>query len=179
MKYLLEGQETERLKFRLLGASDFDRWERLFEADNAALFLGFDPSLPPRELCQLWFDKVHHRYKHDLGGMNVLVDKNTNLMVGQCGLLVQTVEEVERLEVGYSVLPEFWGQGFASEAAQKCKNFAFENSFTESLISIVHIDNIGSEKVARKNGMTVEKNIANYKGFPIKLFGITQEEWAQ
>jgi ribosomal-protein-alanine N-acetyltransferase len=95
-------------------------------------------------------------YVNDLGGMNALIDKKTNRFVGQCGILVQTIENIERLEIGYEILPEFWNKGFASEAATKCRNYAFKNIFSNSLFSIVYIDNIGAEKVALKNGMTFE-----------------------
>lgn len=179
MKYLLEDQETERLQFRLLEPDDFETWEPLFHAENVALFLGLDTTKSPKELCQFWFDKAFHRYEHDLGGMNVLIDKNTKQFVGQCGLLVQTVEEQERLEVGYSILPEFWGKGYASEASQKCKEYAFTHQFTDSLISVVHVDNIGSEKVALKNGMTLEKMLPSYDGMPVNIFGIEKTTWEQ
>ena len=176
MKYLLEKEETERLYFRLLEKSDFDDWMNLFKGKDVALFLGLDPKLSERELCELWFDKAFNRYENDLGGMNVLIDKRTQKLIGQCGLLIQTIENEQRLEVGYSILPEYWNQGFASEAAQKCKNYAFENNLTDSLISMVHVDNIGSEKVALKNGMKLEKSI-DYKGFPVNIFKIDREDW--
>lgn len=177
MKYLLEGEETSRLKFRLLESADFDLWLELFKQKNIAKFLGFDVTLSPEELCRTWFDKVFDRYKNNLGGMNVLIDKDTNAFVGQCGLLIQTVEEEERMEIGYSMLPSCWGKGYATEAAVKCKNYAFENNLTENLISIVHIENIGSEKVARKNGMELEKKINSYKGIPVNVFGINKNRW--
>lgn len=167
MKYLLTNQETERLNFRLLNEDDFDEWVHLFKADNLAKFLKLDAQLSDVELCKLWFEKAFHRYDNDLGGMNVLVDKKSNRMVGQCGLLIQTIEDIERMEVGYSILPEFWGKGYASEAAIKCKNFAFENNFSESLISMVHIENIGSEKVALRNGMQLEKELDSFNIFRI------------
>lgn len=107
MKYLLTGQESERLKFRKLQPKDFDIWLGMFKTDNIAKFLDLDPKASESELCTLWFDKAFHRHENDLGGMNVLIDKTTNRLVGQCGLLVQTIEEVERLEIGYSLLPEF------------------------------------------------------------------------
>ena len=174
MKYLLTGQETERLKFRLLKSDDFDTWLGLFKVKNVAKFLDLDPKLSESELCKKWFDKAFHRYENDLGGMNVLIDKKTNLLVGQCGLLVQTVENIERLEIGYSILPEYWSQGFASEAAIKCKNYAFDNDFAPSLISMMHIDNLGSEKVALKNGMTFEKKLKSFN-----IFRIDRENWKQ
>ena len=172
MKYLLTGQETERLKFRLLRSDDFYSWINLFKADNIAEYLELDPKLSESELCKLWFDKVFHRYENDLGGMNVLINKTTNQMVGQCGLIIQFIENVERLEIGYSILPEFWKQGFAIEAATKCKNYAFENNIADSLISMIHINNLDSEKVALRNGMTFEKKVKSFNMFQIK-----KENW--
>ncbi len=111
--------------------------------------------------------------------MNALIDKNTKQLIGQCGLLIQTVENVKRLEIGYSILPKFWNLGFASEAAIKYKNYAFENNFAKTLISIVHIDNIGSERVAIKNGMSLEKKIDSYEGSPVNIFRIDKENWTR
>jgi ribosomal-protein-alanine N-acetyltransferase len=119
------------------------------------------------------FDKAFHMYVNDLGGMNALIDKKTNRFVGQCGILVQTIENIERLEIGYEILPEFWNKGFASEAATKCRNYAFKNIFSNSLFSIVYIDNIGAEKVELKNGMTFEKKIKNFN-----IFSIDRNHWS-
>jgi len=171
MKYLLTGQETERLKFRLLKPEDFNSWVDLFKTNNVAEYLQLDPKLSESELCKIWFDKAFYRYENDLGGLNALIDKKTNRLVGQCGLLIQNIENIERLEIGYSILPEFWNQGYASEAAIKCKNYAFENNFADSLISMIHIDNLSSEKVALKNGMTFEKRLNSFN-----IFRIDKEE---
>ena len=177
MKYILEGVETERLRFRLLEESDFENWLPLFYKENTALFLGMDTSLTPKEHCQFWFNKVFNRYENDLGGMNVLIDKNSNRLVGQCGLLIQTVREKQKLEIGYSVLPEFWGQAYATEAAKKCRDLAFERQYNPDLISIVHPDNIASAMVAKKNGMQLAFPDELHNGMPANIFQITREEW--
>lgn len=177
MNYLLTNQETERLKFRLLYESDFDEWMELFDAKDAAVFLGLGKGLTKRQLCEKWFEKCFARYEEDRGGMNVLVDKTSGKLIGQCGLLIQTVEGEKRLEIGYSILPKYWGKGYATEAARKHRDFAFENNFWNDLISMVHIDNIASEKVALKNGMTLEKTITEDDGELINIFRITREEW--
>lgn len=177
MKYLLTGETTERLEFRLLTPADFDAWLPLFETENIVPFLGLDPKLSVRERCEFWFQKAFTRYEKDRGGMNVLVDKSSGKMVGQAGLLIQKVEGVERMEVGYSILPQNWRLGYAFEAAQKCKNFAFEKNFVSSLMSMVHPDNLGSEKVAIRNGMTLEKHIDDYNGTPVNIFSIKKKNW--
>ena len=176
MKFVLEGEESERLKFRLLEPGDFNDWLKLFESPDVARFIGFDHLKTAEEQCRLWFDIQERRYKNDLGGMNVLIEKDTGQMAGQCGLLIQEVDGKEKMEIGYSVLPRFRGRGFATEAAIKCRDFAFENSFTSELISIIHIENKKSEKVAVKNGM--KKNIQTiHKKMPVHIFRILKKDW--
>lgn len=174
MNYLLTGEESERLQFRVLKKDDFKEWEPLFEAKEAALYLGLDTTMTTHQLCEKWFEKAFWRYDNNKGGMNVLVDKKTNKMVGQSGLLIQDIEGEEFMEVGYSILPEYWGRGYASEAAQKCKEFAFDNNFKEELISMIHADNIASQKVAIRNGMTLYKELDSYLGMPVKIFKINK-----
>jgi len=176
MKYLLTGEETERLKFRLLHPNDFNEWLTLFDETNVARFLGMENIPTAKEQCQKWFDIQENRYKNDLGGMNVLVEKHSGNMVGQCGLLIQEVDNDIELEIGYSILPDYWRKGFATEAAQKCRDFAFTQPFSESLISIIHIENKNSEKVAVKNGMNKTKRTV-YKDMPVNIFRITKNEW--
>ena len=176
MKYLLTNQQTERLEFRLLERDDFNTWLKLFQDGNVAEFLGFGNIPTPEKQCEEWFRLQEKRYSKDLGGMNVLIEKESGNFVGQCGLLVQEVDDKKELEIGYSILSEFRNKGFASEAAQKCRDFAFENDFSESLISIIHVNNISSQKVALKNGMSVG-NRTIYKEMPVNIFRITKGNW--
>ena len=176
MKYVLNGQETERLQFRLLKREDFNTWLKLFQDEKVAEFLGFGKIPTPEEQCEEWFRLQEKRYANDLGGMNVLIEKETGNFIGQCGLLVQEVDKKKELEIGYSILPDFRNKGFASEAAQKCRDFAFQNDFSESLISLIHINNLSSQKVALKNGMTVSKQTV-YKEMPVNIFRIFKNEW--
>jgi ribosomal-protein-alanine N-acetyltransferase len=171
MRYLLTGEESERLRFRLLQPDDFDTWLPFFSTPEAEKFLGLGAIPTPLDRCRKWFDIVLNRYENDLGGMNVLIDKKTGAFIGQCGLLVQEVDNIKELEIGYSILPDFWGQGFATEAARKCKEYAFINGFTNSLISIIHIENLRSEKVALKNGMHFDRRTV-FKDMPVNVFRI-------
>ncbi len=171
MKYLLEGQQSERLNYRKLEETDFDWWIEFSSNSESTRYFGFPEKIAPEEFCKLWFTKVFDRYKNDLGGHNVLVERITGKPVGMCGLLVQEVDGIEELEIGYSLHPDFRGKGFATEAARKCRDFAFENNFAESLISIVHVENNLSAKVALRNGMKLEKTTV-YKEIPVNIFRI-------
>lgn len=154
--YLLEGQETERLIFRKISDSDFNAWVKFFEDPNTSLHW-VEEKETPIIACEKWYQKQSWRYENDKGGMNALIEKSSGRLVGHCGLLVQTVDGVSELEIGYSLLPEFWHKGFAFEAAERCKEYAFQNDYSDSLISIISLTNLPSQKVALKNGMLIEK----------------------
>ncbi|SHG88819.1 GNAT family N-acetyltransferase [Flagellimonas flava] len=170
--YLLDGHETERLSFRKVQSSDFDIWLPFFDNPKSTQFWDGLPA-DPAEACQQQFDRIFERYEQGLGGMNALVLKSTNELVGICGLLVQEVDGIKELEIGYSVLPKFWLKGFAFEAADKCKKEAFKNNWSSSLISIIHVDNIPSQKVAKKNGMYLDKT-TSYKDNPVHIFRVNR-----
>ncbi len=42
---------------------------------------------------------------------------------------------------------------------------------------MIHIENIGSEKVALKNGMILEQRIDSYEGSPMNIFRIDKKNW--
>jgi RimJ/RimL family protein N-acetyltransferase len=174
---LLFGEESKRLKFRKLLPTDFEDWKPLFYEKEPAEYLGLDTSLSPEKLCEAWFTKSNWRYDNNLGGMNVLVSKDSNELIGQCGLLVQEIEGEKKIEIGYSILPKFWKQGYASEAAQKCRDFAFENNLTTDLISVIHHQNIGSAKVAQNNGMSILKKDFMYLEMQVNIYGMEKSDW--
>lgn len=169
-KYLLKDQTTARLIFRKLEQTDFDDWLPFYHNPKSTRYWQGLPT-DPLEACRTQFDRVFERYENNLGGMNALISKETGELIGICGLLVQTVDNIPELEIGYSILPKFWLQGYAFEAAKKCKDFAFINNFAESLISIIHVDNFPSQKVAEKNGMFLDRT-SIYKNNPVHIFRV-------
>lgn len=170
-------QASNRLQYRAILKSDFESWLPLFDKEEVAIFIGLDQELSKRELCEKWFEKVFERYDNELGGMNALIEKESGNLVGQCGLLIQDIEGVQMLEVGYSILPKYWGKGYATEAAQAHRNHAFDHDLAEELISVVHVDNVKSAKVAKNNGMSIAKSMTYSDGMPIDLFRITKEAY--
>ncbi|HTH55248.1 MAG TPA: GNAT family N-acetyltransferase [Cyclobacteriaceae bacterium] len=177
MKFLLDGSETERLVFRKIQESDFVDWLEFFKDPSTSIHWIEEKESAEKE-CTKWYEKQFGRYKDGRGGMNAVLEKHSGRLVGHCGLLVQTVDEIQELEIGYSLLPRFWGKGYASEAATLCRDSAFRNRFSESLISIISLSNYPSENVARKNGMNLAKATV-YKGNQVNIFRITLREWTQ
>lgn len=175
-KYSLEGQETERLLFRKITEQDFDTWLAFCKYPDSLKYIFSQGQLKvedPTERCRIWFNRVYNRYEKGLGGMNALIEKQTGALVGQCGLLIQTIDDIEELEIGYSLMPAYRGKGFASEAAIKCKEFAFENEYATSLISVIVPENADSIKVALNNRMKLDKTTTS-NGDVVNIYRINK-----
>ncbi|MFZ4798019.1 MAG: GNAT family N-acetyltransferase [Bacteroidia bacterium] len=173
-KYSLEGEESERLIFRKITQNDFETWLIFCQDFDSLKYIFSQEQLlieDPVERCKVWFDRLNNRYENGTGGMNALIDKKTGEFVGQCGLLIQTIDEKEELEIGYALMPNHRGKGYATEAAIKCKEFAFENNFSKSIISVIDPKNIASIKVALKNGMLLEKTTES-KGDIVNIYRV-------
>jgi [ribosomal protein S5]-alanine N-acetyltransferase len=170
----LENHTSQRLRFRRLNDGDVKyHWEFLNQPE-AIRYLFIDVTL--EEYCTRWFERQYNRYKTGRMGLCAIELKASGEFVGQCGLLPQVVDEQEELEIGYHFLPCYWGNGYATEAARACKDFAFSNHLAESIISLIHIDNVRSQKVALRNGMKVDKR-SLFHTLPVDIYRITRAEW--
>ncbi len=167
---LLHGQETERLYFRKLSQSDFDHWLPFHEDKRTAAFWQGLPQ-DPKTACKQDIDRTLYRYANNLGGKQALLLKENHKLIGLAGLLVQEVDGQRELEIAYSLLPAYWGKGYATEAAKQCKTYATSKKLAKSLISIIHIDNIPSQKVALNNDMKAD-TLTTYHGNPVQLYRI-------
>ena len=97
-----------------------------------------------------------------------VVLRSTGEMVGQAGLTWQDCEGQPVLEVGYLLKKRFWHQGYASEAARACRDYAFRVLGAEKVSSIIKTDNLASIRVAQRNGMAREKAFtAHYYNVPV------------
>lgn len=170
MSYL-DGLETQRLITRRLELSDIPVWEAFFENNPSLPLLGLDLSLNKHEQSADWIKRQLQRYENNKFGHQALIDKESNAFIGQCGLLTQEVEGKTEIEIGYHILPAYWGKGYATEAASKFRDFAFDNDISTSLISVIDVRNVMSQHVAEKIGMQNSGQLRLY-GLDVYIFRI-------
>jgi ribosomal-protein-alanine N-acetyltransferase len=168
--------ETQRLWTRPITRDDRHDWAHFLADVEATRYFPNPENLAPDERAAQWVDKQLTRYAEGRHGMMVLIHKETGAFIGQCGLLTQTVDATEELEVGYHIFPQYWRQGYASEAAIAFRNLAFENGLRESIISIIHRENVGSQGVALRNGMQREK-ATQFWSMDVYVYRIWRTEW--
>jgi RimJ/RimL family protein N-acetyltransferase len=99
-------------------------------------------------------------------------------MVGDCGLTWQLADDTPMLELGYHFQRKHWGQGYATEAARVCMDYAFRELRVEKLVSLIIAENQPSRRVAERNGMRVERQVM-HSGRPHLMHVMTRETYGQ
>lgn len=168
-----------RMTTRFLTPEDAVAWVEYCQDPIATEFSLLDGKTP-EEMAKEVIALSLARYKEGRFGLQALISKETGAFIGKCGLMLQ--EEVDgnnEIEVSYHLLPRYWGKGYATEAAQKFRDYAFENNITNSVVSLIHPQNTRSKKVALRNGMQLVKTNALFRGKEYELFRITRKEWEE
>jgi [ribosomal protein S5]-alanine N-acetyltransferase len=76
------------------------------------------------------------------------------------------------VEVAYTIAREYWGQGLATEAAQAILQYGFEKLHLARLVSLIEPENIASQRVAGKIGMTFERRVDEGEYTPFFIYSI-------
>ncbi len=154
--------ESKRLILRELTADDLPGLRKILQ-DKEVMY-AYEHAFSDEEVTG-WFENQLRRYREDGFGLWAAVLKESGKMIGQCGITYQDFGKKQVPEIGYLFQKEFWHHGFASEAAQACKRYAFDVlGFTE-VYSIIRENNFASQKVAKRNGMRIcGKLIKHYYG---------------
>jgi [ribosomal protein S5]-alanine N-acetyltransferase len=170
--------ETARLWTRPVTMDDQHAWTAFLANEEATRYLPSSDGKSIEQWAEAWMVRQLGRYAEQRCGHLALIHKETGAFIGQCGLLRQSVDDVAELEVGYHIFPQYWRQGYASEAAQAFRDLAFENNLAPSIISLIHQQNLGSQAVARANGMQRERT-THFLGLDAYVYRIHRAEWLQ
>jgi RimJ/RimL family protein N-acetyltransferase len=158
---------TQRLAFRQMTADDLD--------DMAALLgdpevMRYYPRPKDRDEALAWIDWNQRLYRQEGLGLWLTTLRATGEFVGDCGLTPQEIEGTTDIEVGYHVRADLQGHGYATEAAAACRDYARDVLGTKRLIAIIHPDNIPSQRVAQKIGLSHERDATSRSGTPVSLY---------
>ena len=120
---------------------------------------------------------MHGHPRHPELGLWATVHKETGRFIGRCGLLPWKIDDKLEIEIAYLIDKAYWGQGLATEAAKGILQYGFENLNLSRLICLIDPDNIASQKVAEKTGMTLEKKVDGIDGdnYPTLIYSINKK----
>lgn len=142
--------------------TDFESLCRILQDEE--VMYAYEGAFSSQEV-QEWLNRQILRYKKFGFGLWAAILKETNEMIGQCGLTMQPWKDQEVLEIGYLFQKLYWHKGYAFEAAQACKKYAFETLNADEVCSIIRDTNTASQNIALSNGMILaDSSIKTYKG---------------
>jgi len=143
--------ESDRLRLREMSDDDLD-----FVAEMLAdpEVMRYYPKCYSRDEAREWLHRQVRRYQADGCGLWLVEDRDTGAPRGQVGLIIQDVDGSREPEVGYLIHRPFWRHGLAFEAASAVKRHAFDTRGVDHVISLIRPENIPSQAVARKLGLS-------------------------
>jgi [ribosomal protein S5]-alanine N-acetyltransferase len=99
------------------------------------------------------------RYKSKLGIRWAIRLKGSGQLIGTCGFNSWN-QKMQNTVIGYDVMPEYWGQGYAIEAVEKIVMAAFDGSLACGPVNRIQADTVpgnnASEALLRKLGFKFE-----------------------
>jgi [ribosomal protein S5]-alanine N-acetyltransferase len=142
--------ETERLLMRPLTPGDLDAVHAVFSDPLVMQYLvggacGLDASRAKLT------SYIAHQETHGFSKWAV-VERVSGAVIGDCGLKV--LEDGPDVELGFHLARQYWGRGYATEAATACLDWGFENLDRNRIVAIVDPRNAASVRVLEKIGMS-------------------------
>lgn len=156
---------TPRLELRQWLDSDYQPFAAL-NADPQVMefFLGTLSSAQSNELL----DRLRGHIAEEGWGFWAVVERDSGRFVGFTG--IKSSEDTPRgpaVEVGWRLAPEFWGKGYATEAANASLLFAFEILNLKEVISFTPVHNQRSKAVMNRLGMSQKDSNFMHPRVPI------------
>ncbi|WP_163937287.1 GNAT family N-acetyltransferase [Paraferrimonas sp. SM1919] len=103
-------------------------------------------------ITNIWL-KEYAQYGY---GRYALIHKADNKVIGFCGIKFET--EINANDIGYRLLPEYWGKGLATEAVAALLEYVQNQLTISQLVAEVDMNNIASQKVLQKLGFIQTDN---------------------
>lgn len=148
--------QTERLTLRELQLSDAAFALRLYNEQSFLKHIG-DKGVRTVEDAEknLQQGAIASYSQHGYGMW--LVENKQGQAIGLCGLIKR--DFLAETDLGYAYLPEFFGQGYAYEAATAVLAYAAERTALKTIVAIVSPDNLASKSLLEKLGFTQDGQV--------------------
>lgn len=178
---------TERLVLRTEAEGDLAAWLERANTPEVLAFLGGPKS--PAKVAES-FARMREAHVEGRPSFYMMALKDGGELVGRCGLATIDPEQAPdglrgQIQIGWTVCPEHWGKGYASEAARAWLAIAFENHAAPAVYGQTSERNAASWRIMQKLGMRrlaeLDYEDPDYppEDNPTMVWGITREEWQQ
>ena len=175
--------ETERLLLRQWIESDREPFARLNTDPRVMEFL---PSILDRAASDAMIDRIQMLINERGWGLWAVESKQDKQFIGFVGLHIPTAELPFSpcVEIGWRLAFEYWGKGYATEAAQAALKVGFDRLELPEIVSFTTIDNHRSSAVMERLGMNRDAETFEHPNIPVGyslrehcLYRLSREKW--
>ncbi|HEX6431831.1 MAG TPA: GNAT family N-acetyltransferase [Niastella sp.] len=152
--------ETDRLIVRRYTPADQENFNRLNGDPEIMRYIR--EAKDPQECIVILKRNITFYEQNPLMGRWAMIEKATGAFVGSFAIIpVETVDHSRHAEIqiGYALLKEYWGKGFATESTLAGLQYAFDVMKLPKIVAITEIKNIASQKVLQRSGFIQQQNI--------------------
>lgn len=146
--------ESKRLLFRKLTDADASEILELRGNSETMRFIP-RPLITDAESALAHIKMINDKITENTDINWAVTEKGNNKCIGIMGFY-RTRPEHFRTELGYMILPEYWGKGYVTEAVKTLLSFAFNTLNFHSIEAVIDARHVASERVLQKNGFTKE-----------------------
>jgi RimJ/RimL family protein N-acetyltransferase len=167
--------ETPRLLLRPPRWEDFDAWAEFLADETAARFIGGMQARPAA-----WRSFMMMAGAWSLRGyaMFSVLERVSGRWVGRLGPWCP--EGWPGTEVGWGIVRDCWGRGYAGEGATATIDWAFDHLGWTEIIHVIDPENLASQSVARKLGSRLLRPgrlPAPFEATRVDIWGQSREQW--
>jgi ribosomal-protein-alanine N-acetyltransferase len=178
-KYLPH-RETKRLKLRPLSLKDANQVFEYASNPEVAQFVTWEPHRTLSDSMN-FLRFITQRYKEGLPSPWAIIHKEDDKLIGTGGYHWWQKEHASA-EFGYAISAAYWNRGLMTEALMEIIKFGFEIMELNRIEAKCYPENIASEKVMLKCGLSFEGVIRESvfiknKYNDLKLFSILRSEY--
>lgn len=167
--------ETNRLVLRVPQENDFDAWAAFMADDVATKFLG---GPQPRSVAWRGMATMTGSWALRGYGMFSVIERATSKWIGRIG--PWSPEGWPGFEVGWGLIREAWGKGYALEAATAAIDWTFNTLGQPEIIHCIDPENTASLALAQKLGSGFRgpgRMPPPFEHEKVDLWGQTAEAW--
>lgn len=166
---------TDRLILRAPEPQDFEAWAAFAADEETMRYIG---GVQARSVAWRGLCSVAGAWTIRGFSMFSVIERASGRWIGRMG--PWQPEGWPGTEVGWALVRDVWGQGYATEGAIACMDYVFDALGWEEAIHTIEPHNAASQAVARKLGSTVLRQgrmPPPYEHLPIDVWGQSREQW--
>jgi len=153
--------ETKRLVLRDLRIEDLEGMFELDSNPNVHRFLGNKPIKTKAEARQT-IESVLNQYSTRGIGRFAVIKKSSSQFIGWAGIRLNTEYNMNGFtnyyDIGYRLIEQFWGNGYATESGIASVNYAFNVMKLPELYATTEIGNQASHNALLKIGLEYKED---------------------